>query len=227
MLYVAFNKLTAGTQRDLLARGTRLGVHQRHHVLQLIALAVRAARLVVAASGPQPARQRLIHAPAIGQHVERRVGWFDLYRAERVPPVLQDRLEGFVRDSTPRKRCANASAAAPLFAAPMRNTISRSCSERGRTSPAALRMDRAPHRHDPTGVRRIAAGLAPRAVAADEFGAITGHGPRRIVDGRKIRPIPRTRCCTHCARKPRRTWVDSVVTCIADFVRKSPSTHST
>ena len=71
-------------QRSRCSRSSaRLGVDQRHRVLQLVAEAERAAGLVEAAARPQAAGQRLVEQPAVGQHVERRVGRLDLDRAER------------------------------------------------------------------------------------------------------------------------------------------------
>src|SRR5437899_7479805 len=70
MLDVAFDELTTRTENDLRAHEVRFGVHQSHHVLQLVAETVRAARLVVAAACPKTARHRLVHKPAVGQHVE-------------------------------------------------------------------------------------------------------------------------------------------------------------
>ena len=77
----------------MLAHELRLGMDQRHHVLQLIAEAEGAARLVVAAARPKPAGQGLVQEPAVGQHVERLVGCVHIDRAQRVVPVLPHRFE--------------------------------------------------------------------------------------------------------------------------------------
>src|SRR5688572_17998263 len=103
MLDIALYKLSARTERNLRAHCTGFGVNERHHILQLIPKAVRAARLVIAASRPQTASQRLIDEPAVGQDVQRGVGRFDLYRAERMPPMLQHRFKGFMRDCNAAK----------------------------------------------------------------------------------------------------------------------------
>ena len=88
MLHIALTELASRTQQQVLAHELRLGVNECHHVLQLIAETERTARLVIATARPQTAGQRLIQEPAIGQHVERRVGRVDLYGAKRVLPVL-------------------------------------------------------------------------------------------------------------------------------------------
>ena len=90
VLDVAFDELSTRTKRDLIAQQPRFGVHQRHRVLQLVAESVSPARLVEAAARPKPASDRLIHQPAIGQHVERNIGRVDLHGRQRVPPVLDD-----------------------------------------------------------------------------------------------------------------------------------------
>ena len=89
VLHVAFDELAARAQQQVLAQQRRLRVHQRHRVLQLVAEAEGAARLVVAAARPHAAGERLVQQPAVGQHVERRVGRAHLHRAERVAPVLR------------------------------------------------------------------------------------------------------------------------------------------
>ena len=77
----------------MLAQQARLGVDERHHVLQLVAETERPARLIEAAARPDTAGERLVQQPAVGQQVERRVGRLDVDRAERVVPVLPDRFE--------------------------------------------------------------------------------------------------------------------------------------
>ena len=52
MLDVAFDELAARAERDLRSHDRWFGVNEGHHVLQLIAKAVRSARLVVTAARP-------------------------------------------------------------------------------------------------------------------------------------------------------------------------------
>ena len=58
--HVAFEELLAGVQHDLRAREARLDEDQRQHVLQLIAIADRAAALVGADAAEQPRGVELI-----------------------------------------------------------------------------------------------------------------------------------------------------------------------
>ena len=56
MLHVAFDELARRRAEQMLARQRGLRDRQRHHVLQLIAKAVRAARLVECRARPDAAR---------------------------------------------------------------------------------------------------------------------------------------------------------------------------
>ena len=97
VLDVAFAELPRRAQQQVLADERRLGVHQRHHVLQLVAEPERAPRLVEAAAAPEAARHGLVEEPAVGQRVERGVGRLDVDGAERVVPVLPDGFERAAR----------------------------------------------------------------------------------------------------------------------------------
>ena len=61
-------------------------MQQRHHVLELVAEAEGAARLVVAGARPQPAAQVLVEQPAVHHQVEGVVGRAHLHRVEDVGP---------------------------------------------------------------------------------------------------------------------------------------------
>ncbi len=78
----------------MLPQKTRLGVDERHRVLQLIAESERAARLVVSTARPNTTGQSLIQKPAVGQHIDGRVGCFHVHGAECVLPILPDGFEG-------------------------------------------------------------------------------------------------------------------------------------
>src|SRR5450759_3393942 len=70
----------------------RLGVHERHAVLELIAESVRAARLIDGGTRPHAAGERLVERPAVHQRVElvrRRV---DANGAEARRPCVDGRL---------------------------------------------------------------------------------------------------------------------------------------
>ena len=55
MLHVTFHELAPGRAQNVFARQLRSGQQQGHHVLQLIAEPIGAARLVVAGAGPDSA----------------------------------------------------------------------------------------------------------------------------------------------------------------------------
>ena len=196
-----------------------LGVDQRHHVLQLVAEAEGAARLVVAAARPQAAGQRLVEQPAVGQQVERRVGRFDLHGAERVLPVVRAPLRARRARPTAAEALHELPASSALRPTPSRKTISRSCpsassnatciAAQGSSAGADLAGQARP---------RMAAGFAQRAVAAEELGAVAGHASASRRRRRRTRPGRRTRCCRRCARSsaPLAGSI-SVITCIADF----------
>ena len=60
MLHIAFAKLMRGGAEKMLADQGRLRVHQCHHVLQLIAEAIRTAGLIKAGATPEPAAKGLV-----------------------------------------------------------------------------------------------------------------------------------------------------------------------
>ena len=93
MLYVAFDKLVRRAQQQMAAQQLRRRVDHGHRILQLVAEAIRAARLVIAAARPQTAGDGLVHQPAIGDHVQRRIGRFDAHGAQRALPVRAHRVE--------------------------------------------------------------------------------------------------------------------------------------
>src|SRR5438094_18937 len=99
VLHIAFGKLARRAAQKVLAYKRRLGMNQRHHLLQLIAEPERPARLVERVTPPQSARQDLVHQPPVGQDIEGSVGRFYLYCAEHLRPVLSNRFESAVRGS--------------------------------------------------------------------------------------------------------------------------------
>ena len=84
VLHVAFDELTARRAEQVRARELGPRERQRHHVLQLIAKAERAAGLVVAAARPEPAADRLVQQPVVQQRIERIVRGSNLHGAERL-----------------------------------------------------------------------------------------------------------------------------------------------
>ncbi len=95
MLDVAFGELPSRRSKQMRSRQIRPRQQQREHVLQLIAEAERAARLVVAGARPEAAAHILVQQPPVHQHVEGIVRRADLDRLERSAPR---RLDLFQRD---------------------------------------------------------------------------------------------------------------------------------
>ena len=86
MLDVALDELPRGRAQQMFARHLRLRHAERHHVLELIAKAVRAAGLVERRARPDAAGERLVEQPAVEQNVHRAIGRLHLNRAEDVVP---------------------------------------------------------------------------------------------------------------------------------------------
>ena len=183
MLHVALDELPAGAQQQVLAQQARLGVDQRHDVLQLVAETERAPRLVEAAAPPDAARERLVRQPPVRQHVEGRVRRFDLDGAERALPVLPDRLERRShRRRAPERVHVRACLVGPAAHAEPEDHLALL---------PGLQFDA--HLHRGTRVeggaclaRQACAhhGGRPlqRPVAAEELGAVSGHAATRVVD---------------------------------------------
>ena len=89
MLHVALDELPRGGAQQVLARHRRPRGGQRHAVLQLVAEAIRAARLVESRARPDAAGQRLVQQPAVQHDIHRPVGRLHLDRAEHLVPVAR------------------------------------------------------------------------------------------------------------------------------------------
>ena len=94
MLHVAFAELMRRGAQEMLAGEGGLGMHQRHHILQLVAEAEGSAGLIEPGASPQAAAQGLIQQPAVGHHINGGIGGFDLHGAERPIPIFPDSFEG-------------------------------------------------------------------------------------------------------------------------------------
>ena len=172
MLHVALGELPRRGAQQMLARQVGLRDAERHDVLQLVAEAIGAARLIEAGARPDAAGERLIEQPAVQQDVHRAVGRLHLNRAERVVPERVDLGEDCVEIGG-RGICAISACALRPASPPRRagTTIS--------AVPSALssiRVCSAPHgsKPAPTPVgKRRAPGqrrrLIERAVAAEEL----------------------------------------------------------
>ncbi len=86
VLHVAFDELPSGSFEQMRPREFRPREQQCHDVLQLVAEAVRAARLVVTRARPEPAAHVLIDEPAVHQDIKRIVWRADLDGVERLVP---------------------------------------------------------------------------------------------------------------------------------------------
>ena len=88
VLDVALDELPRGGPQYLRARDVSLRDRERHHVLELIAKAIRAARLIKRRARPDATGERLIEQPAIEHNVHGPIGCRHLHRAKNVIPVL-------------------------------------------------------------------------------------------------------------------------------------------
>ena len=204
-------------------------VDQGHDVLELVAEAVGAARLVErrarprrgsstpgraasgSAAGPRPGRGCVTcTAPRSSSHrwlhrLERRAGPARLAVAARAG-------RGRRRRRRPRRAGRRSPAPRP---------------GRARTAPAARRRGRAPPRHGPTAsYAPSAAGAGEVTVAAEELGAVGGDGARPQVDvGERHARAQSVRKALRASRAPVSASI-SVTTCMALASRVVPSTHS-
>ena len=113
VLHVPLAELAARGTEQMFAQQARLGMHEGHRILQLIAKAERAAGLVEPRSRPHAAGERLVNEPAVGQEVHGRVGRFDVDRAERAAPVMPNPFQGCGRRW--RRRGSAGQVAAPAL----------------------------------------------------------------------------------------------------------------
>ena len=169
VLDVALHELAAGAAKQLLAQQRGLGVDERHRVLQLVAEAEGAARLVVAAARPHAARQGLVEEPAVGQHVERRVRRFHLHRAERALQCACTASSAPRAAAGPRKRCTSAASVGGIAteAEPEDDLALLAVGQLDGTWIAAHGSSAAPTWPE-SRVRAIAAGSCERAIASEE-----------------------------------------------------------
>ena len=165
--HVAFAELLARVQHDLRSGQPRLEKRERQHVLQLVAIAGRAAKLVRADAAEQPRGVELIGQPGVDQPVEVRPVGADLDLAEPLGPGGARRrkfgLGALRRRRAPRPR------ALPRGSAPGRRR-SRSSSRR----PAAERSRR---RRPPRAARRRARRRRSRPVSTIAGVRILRPGP--------------------------------------------------
>ena len=186
MLSVALDELVRGRTQNLLARQVRRRPQEREHVLQLVAIAVCAARLVERRAAPQAAGQYLIEQPLVEQHVHALVGRLHLHRREHIRPETRGLVEG---DARLRGVTVFAGERAGLVA-----ILSLAQHEHDLALAGRRQLDGDVQRRAGVHVRAEVLGQATafkgrrvvqRAVAADELGAVGGGADRRLARRRK------------------------------------------
>ena len=204
VLDVAFDELPAGGAEQMRSGEVGPRQQQRHHVLQLIAKAEGAARLVVARARPETAAHVLIDEPPVDQHVERIVRRADLDRLERpVPGCLRPVCSAATASSTVRVTRDQPLDVIGVRALAQQEqdpaTLSRiqddlHVQRRAGIQPGAeLRLE-----------RHVAQRRRPghRTVAADERETVAGRGTRRLA-GVRERDAPRELVAVGVAREDR------------------------
>jgi len=192
MLDISLPELAGRAADEVLAQQARLGVNQRHRILQLIAEAECAARLVVSAARPHAARQGLIHEPAVDEHVQGRVRRFHLHCAESVSPVLPYLCERSACSGRSPKAlhqsCGVIGAAPSSHAQPEDDLALLTIGQLERNLDGGAGVQSRPHL-----VGEMQAGhggrMRRRAVAPEELGAVAADGPGRIVHVKESNPV--------------------------------------
>ena len=194
VLDIPFAELTARTQEQVLAHQSRLGVDQRHHVLQLIAEAEGAPRLVVSAARPDTARQGLVQEPAVGQHVEGFVWCFYLHRAESVLPILTHRFERPARGSWPTKATYKVARSLGIssYTEPEDDLALLAIGELEADLDGGAGIQSRPYLPEQPRPSH-GGGTSERAIAPEEFSAVAGEGPSRIVHIEERCPVAEVR----------------------------------
>ena len=186
------------------------------HVLELVAEAVRAARLVERGARPEPAGEGLVEQPAVEQEVDRAVGRPDLdARRGRRPSASSTAREARRRGRRRGSARPGARASSSVVGlAEQEDDLGRSPPGAARRWPAARRTGRGRRRR---GRRARCRGRAPAGsveVPLRPRNSVRSRGPgaaggRR---GRRRRRGRRTRGSRGCARAARRSPASSSVT---------------
>jgi hypothetical protein len=180
VLHVALAELPRGGEQQLGAQQRWVDDSERHRVLQLVAEADRAARLVVARARPDAAGQRLVDQPAVQHDVERVVGRAHLHGAEPSFPERLDREPlalGGAGSGQPVDERLGVRAVVAL-AEQEHDGLARARRELERRLERGARVEARPKAAQQLGPaqRRRA---RERAVAADELGAIARRERKR------------------------------------------------
>src|SRR5439155_23874736 len=180
VLDIAFHELSRGRAQDVVAREVGRGVHEGHDVLQLVAEAISAARLIKGGAAPNAATESLVKQPAVEQKVRGKLGRFHFDRAQEPAPPTP----GFLECSLDVRGIAKTSYESACCFFVVRLPEKKSHLD----GVSRFNLD-----HDLHGGARVEAGanvagqsfvlhrgrIAQRAVAPDENGAITGERGRR------------------------------------------------
>src|SRR5262245_53124423 len=94
MQYISLLELVTRREQDLLASQVRTGWQEGKHILQLIAKAIGATRLIRAGTTPDPAGQRLVGQPAVEQEVQGRIRRLHAHHSEQIIPEVTDAHPG-------------------------------------------------------------------------------------------------------------------------------------
>ena len=116
MLHVSLGKLTGRRPKNVRTRQRRIELDDRKDVLELVAKAEGASRLIKRGPRVHAATERLILQPPVHEKIHRRIRGADFNSGETAVPMLQDILTfGFdglclaiFRDQGPGRRFVNA-----------------------------------------------------------------------------------------------------------------------
>src|SRR5918994_5263892 len=97
VLNVALEKLAGRGPEYVLPRHYRLGVHECHHILKLVAEAVSAAALIERRAGPHAAGERLVQRPTVDHRIEGGLRRLHGNTREPLVPQLHICVDGSLR----------------------------------------------------------------------------------------------------------------------------------
>ncbi len=190
MLDISLLELMGRAQKKVLAHEPRLGMDERHHVLQLVAEAECAPGLVVSGPRPQAACKGLVDKPAVGQRVDGLVGRFHLHSAEGVVPILPDLFKRpAAGNGTPEAAHQVACViGVSSYAEPEDDLPLLPVSEIEGNLDSGAGVKAGP---DPAGKPGTGHRSRPlmRAVAAEELGPVAGNGPGRLARIKERGPV--------------------------------------
>src|SRR5258706_2409534 len=96
VLDVPFLELPGGGPQEMLAHDIGPGHRQGQDVLELVAETVCPTGLVERGTGPDPARERLVHEPAVEHHIHGAIWSLHLHRPQQAIPMLPNLPENLI-----------------------------------------------------------------------------------------------------------------------------------